>query len=391
MMANVKPLSIKALPLDQLEAAPYNPRHISAEALAGLKASVKRFGLVEPIVWNKRTKHVVGGHQRIKALREMGHAEAQVVIVDLPAREEKALNLALNNPHIAGEFTDGVAEMVEEIGREAMELVEELRLDQLVDIDALFPKETIGETDPEPEPDRAEELREKWGTETGQIWGIGEHRVLCGDSNDPASRILVGAKDARVVIFDPEWDDMPPAIASESVLAFCDGATVGKITERYGDPTWVFAWDCVSSWYTPNRPLRRMKLCAWYGNVKDYDAHAWHYGEPGEERVVSNTRGSYKHTPDPRGKQLSDVFSAPITREHAEAEHSHSKPIDWICMLIGNCTKGDIYDPFLGSGTTIVAAQNLGRKAYGIEISPAYVAVTLDRLSKMGLEPRLVD
>ena len=127
-----KPLSIKVMPLEQLKAAPYNPRSISKEALTGLKASVKRFGLVEPIVWNRRTKHVVGGHQRIKALSEMGHDEAQVVVVDLPVREEKALNLALNNPHIAGEFTDGVAEMVSEIGREAMELVEELRLGNLV-------------------------------------------------------------------------------------------------------------------------------------------------------------------------------------------------------------------------------------------------------------------
>jgi ParB-like chromosome segregation protein Spo0J len=77
-------LQIERKPLSELIPAPYNPRAISPEALAGLRGSVERFGLVEPVVWNRRTGRVVGGHQRLKVLQQMGETETQVVVVDLP-------------------------------------------------------------------------------------------------------------------------------------------------------------------------------------------------------------------------------------------------------------------------------------------------------------------
>ena len=122
-----------------------------------------------------------------------------------------------------------------------------------------------------------------------------------------------------------------------------------------------------------------MKLCAWYGDVTCYNFNGWHYGDAGEQRIVWNTRGEYTFTPDPRGKHLADVYSEPITQLHAESEHSHSKPLDWISLLIADCTSGDVYDPFSGSGTTIIACENLSRRCRAIEISPGYVAVALER------------
>ena len=103
--------------LDALTAAPYNPREISDEALAGLKESLSRFGLVQPIVWNKRSGHVVGGHQRAIGLRELGETEAEVIVVDLEERDEKALNLSLNNPAIAGTFTTALGPLLGEMKR----------------------------------------------------------------------------------------------------------------------------------------------------------------------------------------------------------------------------------------------------------------------------------
>lgn len=101
--------SVKVVPLAELKGAPYNPREISPAALAGLKASIKRFGLVQPIVVNRRTGLIVGGHQRVRAMLDAGEVEALVLEVDLPAGEEKALNLALNSPHISGEWTDALS------------------------------------------------------------------------------------------------------------------------------------------------------------------------------------------------------------------------------------------------------------------------------------------
>lgn len=119
---------IETMQLDALLPAPYNPRAISDQAMKGLQSSVKRFGLVQPIVWNKRTKHVVGGHQRVKALVANGETEAAVVVVDLPELEEKALNIALNNPHIEGEFTNDVYGLLDELQAKMPDLFADLRL-----------------------------------------------------------------------------------------------------------------------------------------------------------------------------------------------------------------------------------------------------------------------
>ena len=108
-------MEIVMMPLKGMTESPYNPRTISKEALEGLKASIGRFGVVEPIVWNKRSKRVVGGHQRLKAMQALGYDQVQVCVVDLDDTDEKALNIALNNPKIAGEFTTGLEALLGEI------------------------------------------------------------------------------------------------------------------------------------------------------------------------------------------------------------------------------------------------------------------------------------
>lgn len=88
--------------VSDLKYAPYNPRTISEEMFKKLIKSLQQFGYVEPLVWNKRTGHVVGGNQRLKALQELGVEEVDVIVIDLPLEQEKALNLALNK--IEGEW-----------------------------------------------------------------------------------------------------------------------------------------------------------------------------------------------------------------------------------------------------------------------------------------------
>lgn len=118
--------------LDDLKAAPYNPRKISADALKGLRASLKRFGLVQPIVFNRRSGHVVGGHQRVLALRESGETQADVLIVDLAEKDERALNVTLNNPKIAGDFTSDLDAMLARLQEEDSAMMHDLRLDALL-------------------------------------------------------------------------------------------------------------------------------------------------------------------------------------------------------------------------------------------------------------------
>lgn len=115
-----------------LKPASYNPRRISKKALEGLRASVERFGLVQPVIVNDRTGHIVGGHQRLKVLLDLGEKTTDVVVVDLPESEERALNVALNNPHTSGEFDDTLAALLGDIKADTPDLFVDLQLDALL-------------------------------------------------------------------------------------------------------------------------------------------------------------------------------------------------------------------------------------------------------------------
>ncbi len=123
---------IRVVPVVKLRPAPYNPRKIDRAAMAGLTKSMERFGDVQPIVWNERSGYIVGGHQRLKVLKRKKVQEVAVVVVDLDDTEEKALNVALNNPHVAGEFTDGLAALLAEIQADDAALFSDLRFDALL-------------------------------------------------------------------------------------------------------------------------------------------------------------------------------------------------------------------------------------------------------------------
>lgn len=100
--------------LSEMQPADYNPREIREEALAGLQGSIARFGMLVPIVWNKRSGRIVGGHQRFKVLTSQGVEETDVVVVDLEDNEEVALNITLNNPATRGMFTKSVVGLLEQ-------------------------------------------------------------------------------------------------------------------------------------------------------------------------------------------------------------------------------------------------------------------------------------
>lgn len=370
--------------LDDLKPAPYNPRKISKSAASGLSASLERFGDLSGIVWNRRTGHLVAGHQRVNELRGLGaqlvrggleiavHGEVRrfpVRVVDMDDGEEHAANVVANNPLISGEFTDTLSDVLN-IAKASIgdDVFKDLALDGLMArASAAFVN--LAEVDR----GDAEQI-----VSPGDTWQMGNHILHCGDSSDFAP----GHFDS--LVWDPPWDKhfVPPS--GRTALAFCDGMRLGDVVKAFGAPTWLFVWDCVSSWYTPNRPLRRGKMCAWFGDIDQYDFDGSHYGDPGEAKQVTNTRGSYSYIPDARGKHLADVFQAPITSLHsAEGAHSHGKPLEWVRMLVANCTNGIVYDPFAGGGSTIVACEQLGRKCIAVEIDPRNCDAIIMRWSSM--------
>lgn len=105
---------IETKKIDELTPAPYNPRKITKIELERLKRSLSEFGYVEPVIWNKATGYVVGGHQRLKALKELGIEEVECVVIDVPEDKEKALNIALNK--ISGDWdSDKVFEILDDL------------------------------------------------------------------------------------------------------------------------------------------------------------------------------------------------------------------------------------------------------------------------------------
>ena len=118
--------------MSELHPAAYNPREIRAEALSGLNGSIDKFGVIVPIVWNKRTGNIVGGHQRYKVLLEKGVEETDVVVVDLDDNEEVALNITLNNPAARGTFTKSVVRLLEQSKREMADEFQKIGLDDML-------------------------------------------------------------------------------------------------------------------------------------------------------------------------------------------------------------------------------------------------------------------
>lgn len=188
---------------------------------------------------------------------------------------------------------------------------------------------------------------------------------------------------ADTLVYDPPWElDLVPAGGFErynSILAFTDARRLRDTVERLGAPTWSFVWDCVSSWFTRNRPLQRHKLCLWYGPIDRWDSDAFFAPRANPQRTTRNSRGKFV-AGDARGVRLTDLYSAPITRLHGAGGHRHSKPIEWLEYLIACTGASSVYDPFCGSGAAIVAAQRRGVPAVGVDVDPASVCMARQAL-----------
>ena len=117
-------MEVRRMKVNEINPAPYNPRidlKPGDPEYEALKKSIERFGLVDPLIWNKRTNRLVGGHQRLKVLKDLGYETADVVVVDLPESEEKTLNIALNK--IQGDWEETKLEaLLAELHAEGVDL-----------------------------------------------------------------------------------------------------------------------------------------------------------------------------------------------------------------------------------------------------------------------------
>ena len=190
--------------INELKRAGYNPlkelRQGDTE-YEKLKRSIEEFGYVEPIIWNERTQTVVGGHQRLTVLIDLGHTEVDCVIVDLPEDKEKALNIALNK--IEGEWdNEKLTDLLNELNDIDFDL--ELTGFDLDELEDLLNFDTGNE---EVEEDDFEvEVPEEPKAKLGDIYQLGNHRLMCGNSTseEDVAKLMNGNK-ADMVFTDPPY------------------------------------------------------------------------------------------------------------------------------------------------------------------------------------------
>jgi DNA modification methylase len=256
------------------------------------------------------------------------------------------------------------------------------------------------------ETSRAEELQEKWGTERGQLWQIGRHRLLCGDSTDESDveRLLDGAE-PNLMVTDPPYGVEYDADWRSS-LDSIDRAT-GRV-QNDDRASWVDAWALAPSvvaycwhadrhastvqvelekadysirsqivWVKPHFALSRghyhwQHEPCWYA-VREGENASWIAGRD-QSTVWEVNNGTFQG--NRRG-------------EDASTGHGTQKPVECMQRPIRN-HKGDVYEPFCGSGTSIIAAEQEGRTCHAMEIDPGYCAVILERCSEAGLECELI-
>lgn len=130
-MNHIKTWETKVVQLCDVVPQDKNPRIIDPEALKGLKNSIGRFGLVELIVWNQRTRHIVSGHQRYSILMQDGVIETPMVVVDMSPEDELAASLTLNNPQIEGEFDEPIMELLSQVETSAPDLFNTVHMHDL--------------------------------------------------------------------------------------------------------------------------------------------------------------------------------------------------------------------------------------------------------------------
>lgn len=402
------------LPANLLKADPQNARTIEAPALRGLGVSMETFGDLSGIVWNERTGHLVAGHQRMNRLKAAGvdewvregnaglitHPKTKEVftirVVDWDPTTERMANLTANNPQIQGDFTEEAAEQLRALEDEMM--FQALALDGLQeDLDREIKKaeeeRNEGNTDPDDVPEPTSEAI----TKRGDLWVMGEHRLLCGDSTDPAEvRRLMDGKTAAIMNTDPpygvnytavkgsqeKWGDIENDNLDEGDLGrMLDGfltAAAPHLRNGHAMYTWhppgelnhVFRGALVKAgylihrqiiWKKPNFVLTRSGMYHWAHEPCFY---GW---KPG------NVPPWYME------KNQSSVWEA--GRDDGASVHPTQKPVALFEIPMQNHSRrGEIcYEPFSGSGSQIIAGERLGRRVFAMELDPRYVHVAVTR------------
>ncbi|MCY7041520.1 site-specific DNA-methyltransferase [Streptococcus sanguinis] len=377
-----------SLPVDSLKPAAYNPRKKLKKGdkeYEKIKKSIVEFGYVDPIIVNFDGT-VIGGHQRLTVLSDLGYKEVQCVQVRIDDENKvKALNVALNK--ITGAWNEELlADLMVDLQDADFNL--DLTGFEAPEIDQLFSKVHNKEVK-EDDFDVDGELTKPTISKQGDIWHLGKHRVICGDSTKLETyQLLLGDKKANLVVTDPPYnvnveetagkiknDDMSDA----DFYQFLFNMFV-NVEQSMEDDASIYVFHADTEGLNFRRAFKDAGFylsgcCVWKKNalVLGRSPYQWQH-----EPVLYGWKQKGKH------QWFSDRKQTTIweyDRPKSSKEHPTMKPVQLMAYPIQNSSmRGTlILDPFLGSGSTLIAADQTGRICYGIELDEKFVDVIVKR------------
>lgn len=386
-MTNQPTMEIKELSLKELKPAAYNPRKKlknGDKEYEKIKQSLLKFGYVDPIIVNKDMT-VIGGHQRLTVLKDLDYETAKCVIVDLPKEDEKALNIALNK--ITGQWDDILlADLLLDLQESDFNL--DLTGFEPPEIDEILSNVHDKELS-EDEFDVEEELKKPTVSRHGDVWQLGKHRVICGDSTKSETYDqLLGDKKANLVVTDPPYNvDVEETAGKILNDNMSDGdfyqfllSMFTQVENHMETDASIYVFHADTEGLNFRKAFKDAGFylsgcCIWKKNslVLGRSPYQWQH-----EPCLYGWKKKGKH------QWFSDRKQTTIweyDRPKSSKDHPTMKPIQLMAYPIQNSSmRGTVVlDPFLGSGSTLMAADQTGRICYGIELDEKFVDVIVKR------------
>ena len=368
--------------------ADYNPRKDLKPGDAEyekLKRSIEQFGYVEPVIWNKTTGFVVGGHQRLKVLLDMGITEVECVVVEMDAEKEKALNIALNK--ISGEWDkDKLALLIADL--QGADFDVSLTGFEPAEIDSLF-KDAQQSKVKDDDFDVEAELKAPVITKAGDVWTLGRHRLVCGDSTKAETFArLLGDRKANLVITDPPYNVNYEGIAGKIKNDnMADDAFYQFLLEAFQNTEAVMADDAsIYVFHADTEGLnfrrafadagfRLSGTCIWKKQslVLGRSPYQWQH-----EPILFGWKKKGKHQWY-TGRKESTIWE--FDKPKKNGDHPTMKPIPLLAYPIMNSSMSNtlVLDPFGGSGSTLIACEQTDRSCCTIELDEKYCDVIVKR------------
>lgn len=419
-------MKIEIADLTFISRAPYHPRKKlkpGDPVFEKLRRSIEQFGYIDPIIWNRRTGNVVGGHQRLEILLERGVTRAEVSVVDLPEEREKLLNVALNK--IAGEWDiPRLKDLI--IDLEALPLDVTLTGFDQAEIEKLLGRDILEDDfDAAAEADKIDTP----STKRGDIYLLGRHRLMCGDSTQPSDlEKLMDRSCAHMVFTDPPYNVNYGASMKDKLRTKVSRENAGRTILNDHFKTSEGFYNFLSAAIAALRPFvagdvyvcmssselhtlqRAFADCGghfstfiiWVKNQftigranyqRQYEPilYGWFEGSShywSGVRNLGDVYGIHELARDVDGAPLvrveackidSDVWEFP--KPSKSKEHPTMKPVALCARGIRNSSRPDdnVLDSFSGSGSTLIAAEQTGRVFFGMELSEKFCDVIVKR------------